>query len=77
MEEGGRMRRKWVSGTMTYIYKGKKDQTAIQNYRPITLLNIIYKIWAIIMTEKLAAVMNVVTTELQTAYKKEDQHWTS
>ena len=70
MEERGRMHRKWVSGTMTYIYKGKKDQTEIQNYRPITLLNIIYKIWAIIMTEKLAVVMNVVTTELQTSYKK-------
>ena len=26
MEEGGRMNRKWVSGTMTFIYKGKKTK---------------------------------------------------
>jgi len=73
MEEGGRMNRKWVSGTMTFIYKGKKDQMEIKNYRPITLLNIIYKIWAIVMTEKLAVIMNIITTEQQTAYKKGDQ----
>ena len=44
------MNRKWVSGTMTFLYK-EKDKTEIQNYRPISLINIIYKIWPMIMTE--------------------------
>ena len=48
---------------MTCIYKG--GETEIQNYRPITLMNIIYEIWATIVTEKLSVVMNMVTTELQ------------
>jgi len=33
------------------------------------LLNIIYKICAAIMTEKLSVITNIITTELQTAYK--------
>ena len=67
MEEG--VNKKWVSGTMTFLYKGKKGITDIRNNRPITLLNIIYKFRAMIMKERLSAVSNIVTTELQTAYK--------
>ena len=52
------------------IHIKRKCQMEIQNYRPITLINIIYKIWDIVMTEKHAVIMNIITAELQTAYKK-------
>ena len=42
-------------------------ETEIQNYRPITLLNVIYKICQWFMGGKLSVIMNIFTTELQTA----------
>jgi len=38
-------------------------------------MDIIYKIWEMIMTEKRSVIMNIIATELQTAYKVEDRHW--
>merc|ERR1712112_158607 len=51
------------------IPKGKKDKSTLKNFRPITLLNIVYKIWAIIFTNRLTPYMNLLTQETQSAYK--------
>ena len=52
---------------MASLYKGGKAE--IQNYRPITQVNIIYKIWGVAMAGELSVIMNIIKTELQTAYK--------
>ena len=49
--------------------KRKKGESTIKNFRPVTLLNIIYKLWAIIITNRLAPYMNILTKETLTAYK--------
>ena len=49
---------------------GKKtDQRTLHNHQPIALVPIIYKIWAIIMTNRLTPYMGLLTSETQTAYK--------
>ena len=63
------MPKRWLEGVITFLRK--KDATdKLDNYRPITLINIIYKIWAIIMSTRLNPVLNLLTSENQYAYKK-------
>jgi len=55
-------------GPIVLLHKnGEKTKT--DNYRPITLVNVIYKIIAIIITRRIAPIMNILTDEKQTAYK--------
>merc|ERR1712112_477018 len=58
----------WKQGIITYIYKAK-ERNILKNYRPITLLNMIYKIWATILSNRLTPIPNLLTSESQTAYK--------
>ena len=54
---------------MTFLPKQNKDRAKINNFRPITLINIIYKIWAIIMTNRISPYMSLLTRVTQKAYK--------
>ena len=60
--------KKWLQGIITFIYKNK-DKHDLNNYRPITITNIIYKIWATTITNRMKPYLNILTSELQTAYK--------
>ena len=51
------------------LLRKKGEKTKTDNYRPITLVNVIYKILAIIITRRIAPIMNILTDEKQTAYK--------
>ena len=63
------MPKQWLHGVMAFIPKGKKDKSSLNNFRPITLIQIIYKIWAIILTNRITPYMSLLTNETQTAYK--------
>ena len=63
------MPKQWLKGVVAFIPK-KSDHSTLKNFRPITLINIICKIWAIIMTIRLTPYMNVLTRGTQTAYKQ-------
>ena len=58
------MPEEWKHRVITLIYKIGCAKP-IKNYRPITLLNSIYKIWATIMTSGLKPIMNMLTDETQ------------
>jgi len=58
----------WKQGIITYIYKAK-ERNMLKNYRPITLLNMVYKIRAIILSNRLTPILNLLTSESQTEYK--------
>uniref|UniRef100_A0A2D4KJ56 Reverse transcriptase domain-containing protein n=1 Tax=Micrurus paraensis TaxID=1970185 RepID=A0A2D4KJ56_9SAUR len=45
---------------ITLIYKEQSDPQKIQNYRPISLLNVDYKIMATILAERLKSVLSRV-----------------
>lgn len=58
----------WEIGIVILIFKknGPKD---LNNYRPITLLTTIYKIWAPIITNRLNPITNLITEDTQCGYK--------
>ena len=58
----------WLSGILTLIRKsGPRNE--LKNYRPVTLLNTIYKIWATIITMRMTPIMSLLPTDNQCAYK--------
>ena len=62
------MPKEWLKGVMTFIHKNKAIDN-LDNYRPITLINIIYKIRASIMATRLNQALNLLTSGNQYAYK--------
>ena len=68
MKFTGKIPKQWLNGIITFIYKNK-DKYDINNYRPITITNIIYKIWATVLTNKIKPYLNFLTSEQQNAYK--------
>ena len=51
----------------TNIQKG--DYKDLNNYRPITLLTSIYKIWASVISNRPTPIMNIITNDTQCGYK--------
>ena len=59
----------WEEGLIVLISQ-KGDREELNNYRPITLLNSIYKIWTIILANRITPIMNYLTNDIQCDYKK-------
>ena len=55
-------------GILVLLFK-KSDSKDINNYRPIILLPVIYKIWATIISKRISLILNLLTNEQQCAYK--------
>ena len=53
IKNGNPIPEKWTEGTIVYIYKEKGDAGECENYRPICLAQIIYKIWSGLIARKL------------------------
>ena len=60
------MPKQWLYGVMTFLPK-KKDGSKITNSRPVTLTDIISKIWGIIMENRITPFTNLITKATQTA----------
>ena len=58
----------WLQGVMTFIRK-RNAKDNINNYRPIKLTNMVYKIWATITSQRLNPILNLLTEDDQYAYK--------
>uniref|UniRef100_R4GAV9 Reverse transcriptase domain-containing protein n=1 Tax=Anolis carolinensis TaxID=28377 RepID=R4GAV9_ANOCA len=58
----------WEHANITLIHKENTDPAEIKNYRPISLLNHDYKIFAIIMAERLKTFMTNWISEDQTGF---------
>jgi len=62
-----------TQGIITLIPKPKKDLTYLDNWRPITLLNNDYKIFAIIFAKRLKECLDSVIDETQSGFMR-DRH---
>ena len=60
----------WKQGAVVHIYKNIGDVKECENYRPICLTQIAYKIWPIIITRRLAQVLHLLTGPNQFGYKR-------
>ena len=55
-------------GIINLIPKASKDETFVKNWRPITLLNYDYKIWAKAISNRLETVTNVLIGQQQCSF---------
>ena len=53
---------------ITCIPKGKKDRMLIKNWRPISLLTVIYKLASTVMAERLKSYLNNIVSEPQSGF---------
>ena len=55
---------------MVHIYTNKGDAHECENYRPICLAQIIYKIWPKLITRKLIRILHLLTGTTKYGYKQ-------
>jgi hypothetical protein len=60
--------KKWTEAVLCTLHK-KKDKDNRDNYRPICLTSMGYKIITILITRRLSVVVNILTKDNQSAYK--------
>ena len=60
----------WQIALVAFIYKQKGNKAETQNYRPICLTNIGYKIWSGAITRRLMTIINLITDPNQFGYKQ-------
>ena len=58
----------WLQGIIRPIYK-KEERTICSNYRPITLLNIAYKTFKIILNNKLSKIVESKLSDVQSGFR--------
>ena len=61
--------KRWLQGVMTFLQK-KNARDDLNNYRPITIIDVIYKIWATITPQRLNPILDLPTEDDQYAYKQ-------
>jgi hypothetical protein len=58
----------WLQGVICPIYK-KGERTICSNYRPIMLLNIAYKIFKIILNNRLSEIVESKLSDVQSGFR--------
>jgi len=58
----------WKEGIICPMYK-KGDRLHCMNYRPITLLNVVYKIYAIILNQRLVGIIETELGDYQSGFR--------
>lgn len=56
--ENGDLPKAWEEATISMIPKDDKDSPKVRNFRPISLLNVDYKIFMKIISERLKKILN-------------------
>ena len=65
--QGNEVPPQWTEGALIHIRK-KEDKQECQNYRPICLTQIIYKIWPKLRTNQLGKILHLMTSSTKYGY---------
>ena len=66
--KGSKIPETWSEANITLIPKGEQDPLLIKNYRPISLLNNDYKIFTLILAERLKIVLQEIIDQDQNGF---------
>ena len=66
----------WVEGIICPIYK-KRDRMICSNYRPFTLLNVVYKISSILINNRLTKIVENKLEDCQMGFRPTDPQSTT
>ena len=58
----------WTEGILSLLYKGKGDNTNLENYRPLSIINVDYKIFTEILMQRLVNAVKDVLGLYQSAF---------
>ena len=72
IKNGQQLPKTWKNGAVVHIYKNKGDEKECDNYRPICLLEIVYKIWSNLVTKRLSQILHIITSNNQYGYKEKN-----
>ena len=64
----GRVPENWKNASVVILYK-KSDKKGIKNYRPISLIPVIYKIFSQILTRKMISTLDLQQTREQAGFR--------
>lgn len=64
----GETPKNWTAGVLSILYKNKGDPEDIRNYRPLTVMNVDYKIFTLIIMKRILIPLDYVLGAHQTAF---------
>lgn len=64
----GNLLKDWTNGILTVLFKNKGERTDLKNYRPLSLINVDYKIYIEILMQRLVRSLDEVIGDYQYAF---------
>ena len=58
----------WTNGLLTILYKNKGEETDLKNYRPLSIMNVDYKLFTDILMQRLVKALGEAIGIQQTAF---------
>lgn len=68
IQNGGDIPEVWKTGTLSLLYKNKGDPQLLRNYRPLSIMNVDYKIFTEILMQRLLKALTTVIGNHQSAF---------
>ena len=68
IETGGKIPESWIEAEISFIHKSGMERNQLKNYRPISLLNMDYKIFASILANRLKKALILMVHKDQTGF---------
>ena len=68
IQNGGPLPPEWTDGVLTLLYKNKGDKNELKNYRPLSIMNVDYKLYTEILMRRLVKALETAIGPQQSAF---------